>query len=366
MRLLNLSLAAPTVLAAAFYAHSLPPVTRSGSTLLVNGKPWKAVGPNIYWLGLDENVVPPKGEPFDEATKSSYPAKGRITDALATVKALGGTMIRSHTLGVNLGNPLTVMPQLGQVNEAAFEAIDWAVYQAGLYGIRLLVPLTDNWDYYHGGKYDFLRWLGFNLTQAHDASNPEIQQFYYNQTIVTAFKDYIQKLVTHRNLYNNLTYAEDPTIFAYETGNELQGPTFGDLDCPTEWTQDITSFIKTLAPNKLIIDGTYGVNKAHFNIPEIDIFSSHYYPVNTTKLKVDLEAVQAAGRTYFAGEYSWVGPDSGTNDLASFFSIIEESGVAAGDAFWSLFGRNLPDCSVSHGTNPDTWQSRRLIFCSFY
>lgn len=124
---------------------ALTPVTRDGSKLLVDGVEWKAVGPNIYWLGLDENVTPAAGEPYDPATKASYPAKGRITDALATVQALGGTAIRTHTLGVSVGNPLSVMPEPGVVNEAAFEAIDWAVYQAGQYGVRLLVPLTDNW-----------------------------------------------------------------------------------------------------------------------------------------------------------------------------------------------------------------------------
>jgi mannan endo-1,4-beta-mannosidase len=109
------------------------PIVRQGSALLLDGKPWKAVGPNVYWLGLDENPT------------VAYPTKGRVSEIMATVKALGGIVIRSHTLGVSAGGPLTVMPSPGEVNEQAFEAIDWAVYQARQYGIRLLVPLTDNW-----------------------------------------------------------------------------------------------------------------------------------------------------------------------------------------------------------------------------
>ncbi|KAK8056810.1 glycoside hydrolase family 5 protein [Apiospora rasikravindrae] len=327
----------------------LSPVTRTGSTLLVDGKPWKAVGPNVYWLGLDENIVPPEGEPYDPATGSSYPTKGRITDVLATVKALGGTMIRSHTLGINLGNPLSVMPTPGVVNEAAFASIDWAVYQAGQYGIRLMVPLIDNFDYYHGGKYTFLRWAGLNLTQKADASNPEIQQFYTNATIVAAFKDYIAKVATHRNPYTGRMYAEDPTIFAYETGNELLGPVWGDMDCPADWVADIARFVKKLAPQKLLVDGTYGVNRTHLDIEKVDIVSNHYYPVDTTKLQADLDLVEGASKAYFAGEYSWVGPDdAGINNITAFFDIIQKSSVAVGDAFWSLFGRNLPDCDVSH------------------
>lgn len=61
------------------------------------------------------------------------------------VNALGGTMIRAHTLGVSTGNPLSMMPTLGEVNEQAFDTIDWAVYQAREYGVRLLIPLTDDY-----------------------------------------------------------------------------------------------------------------------------------------------------------------------------------------------------------------------------
>lgn len=302
------------------------------------------VGPNVYWLGLDENVTPPAGEPFYAPTKSSYPTKERITEAMATVRALGGTMIRGHTLGVSTGNPLSVWPEPRVVNEKAFDTIDWAVYQAGLYGIRLLIPLVDNYDYYHGGKYNFLRWGGFDLNKNRDENNPLVQQFYTNATIVDLFKDYIKTLLTHRNQYNNLTYAEDPTIFAYETGNELLGPIWGDMNSPADWVQDIARHVKSLAPQKLVVDGTYGINKTHLSIEEIDIFSDHMYPVNTSKLQEDIRLVEAAGRPFFAGEYDWVGGD--TANLQSMFKIIEESPAVAGDTFWSQFGHNAPDCTT--------------------
>ncbi|KAI1499157.1 glycoside hydrolase superfamily [Biscogniauxia marginata] len=326
-------------------AEKLSPVTREGSTLLVDGEIWKAVGPNIYWLGLDENVIPPEGQPFYEPTKASYPTKERITEAMAVVQALGGTIIRAHTLGVSTGNPLSVMPEPGVVNEDAFEAIDWAVYQAGRHGIRLLVPLVDNYDYYHGGKYNFLRWAGFDLTMARDSNNPQIQQFYTNVTIVDTFKGYIKTLLAHRNKYNNLTYAEDPTIFAYESGNELTGPMSGDMNCPADWVREIAQLVKTLAPEKLFFDGTYGINKTHLDIEEVDVFSDHFYPVSTTKLRSDIEAVGGAGKAYYAGEYGWTG-QSGGDLLESFFATIEESAVVCGDSFWSLFGHNAPDCST--------------------
>lgn len=144
-------------------------------------------------------------------------------------------------------------------------------------------------DYYHGGKYNFLRWAGFNLTQTADSSNPLVQQFYTNATIVASFKEYIHTLLAHVNPYTNLTYAADPTIFAYESGNELGGPVFGDMDVPVEWLQNIASYVKELAPEKLFVDGTYGVNRSHLGVDGVDILSDHFYPVNITKLKGDID-----------------------------------------------------------------------------
>lgn len=272
------------------------PIIRQGSTLLLDNQPWRAVGPNIYWLGLDENVVPPPpGQPFYAPLNASYPTKGRVTEIMATVAALGGTMIRAHTLGVSTGNPLSLWPgPPGVVNEQAYEAIDWAVFQARAHGLRLLVPLTDNYDYYHGGKFDFLRWGGYNnlsgAAGGDDATNALVRAFYTDAAVVGAFKAYVRGwLAGHVNPYTGLTYGEDPTVFAVETGNELGGPVFGDMDVPVEWTRDVARLVKEVAPGKLVVDGTYGVSGTHLEVEEVDLFSDHFYPVNVTKLRVDLD-----------------------------------------------------------------------------
>ncbi len=146
-------------------------------------------------------------------------------------------------------------------------------------------PLADAMfqDYYHGGRYDFLRWAGLNVSQG-DEGSPLVQQFYTNATIVGSFKDYITKLLSHVNPHTGLSYAQDPTIFAYETGNEM-----GETDCPTAWIAEIGRHVKALAPNKLLVDGTYGINEDHLAIAEVDIFSDHFYPPILYKLQSDLK-----------------------------------------------------------------------------
>lgn len=118
-------------------------ITRKGSKLLLNGERYMGGAANVYWLGLDENVIPADGEPFYEPFNASYPTLGRITEVMNTLVMMGAKTIRSQTLGVSTGNPLSLMPTLGVVNEEAFATIDWAIFQARQHGLRIIIPLTD-------------------------------------------------------------------------------------------------------------------------------------------------------------------------------------------------------------------------------
>lgn len=53
-----------------------------------------------------------------------------------TLQAMRGTTIRGHTLGISVGNPLSVEPSLDVFNEAAYESIDFAILAARIYGIK--------------------------------------------------------------------------------------------------------------------------------------------------------------------------------------------------------------------------------------
>jgi mannan endo-1,4-beta-mannosidase len=89
-------------------------------------------------------------------------------------------------------------------------------------------------------------------------------QFYTNTTVITYFKNYIQYLLTHINPYTGLSYAEDPTIIGYETGNELNGLKWGDKDVPVEWIREICSFVKKLGnslPSHLLISHTKKITR---------------------------------------------------------------------------------------------------------
>ena len=118
-------------------------VTREGGNLELEGKSFRFGGANIYWLGLDENGPP----------GVAYPTPFRQADALGAAAQMGMQVVRSHSLGVSTGNRLSYEPTLGVFNESALEAADNAIAVAGKLGLKLVIPLTDNYHYYHGGKH---------------------------------------------------------------------------------------------------------------------------------------------------------------------------------------------------------------------
>ena len=280
-------------------------VTREGSLLKLDGHVFRYGGPNIYWLGLDQN---------DPPGVIAYPSKFRIDDALRTAKGMGARVLRSHTLGISTGNPLSFEPALDVWNHHALESVDYAVHRAGQLGLKLVVPLTDNYYYYHGGRHDFTDWYGL----------PEAE-FYTNETVVAAFKRYIFHLLNHTNRYNGKRYCEDDAVMAWETGNELFPP--------ANWTADIAKYLKSIAPDQLVLSGRDGINIEELGIPEVDLFSDHFYPPSALRLEADVLLTSAASKALIVGEYGWTYNGS-THELLKV--ALREVNIS-GALYWSLF-----------------------------
>ncbi|GAA5940708.1 hypothetical protein JCM10213_004294 [Rhodosporidiobolus nylandii] len=319
---------------AAFMPKPSTFVTRSKNKLYLDGSEFRITGPNIYWLGLDENVN----------SQVSYPGKTRIREAMAMTVAMGGNTIRSHTLGVSK----TLWPKAYQTNEAAWDTIDYSIYAAREYGLRLIIPLTDNYAYYHGGKYDFIGWGGGDTSDG--------SQFYYNDDVVAIFKDFISVLLNHNNTYTGVALKDDPTILAWETGNELGGYMLGGGAPPASWTQEIAIYIKSIAPNHLVADGTDGLtdydgNLANtgMNIDAVDLVTDHFYPALQWLLEKDQGWMNShTDKVFFVGENDWTGQKGG-GDLDTFYSYIKDSMPGAGSMMWSMFGRDDQCCNwVTH------------------
>ena len=345
---------------------TLAPVIRSGPSLQVNGAKWTGSGLNCYWLGLDDNAGTPTG---------SFPSHATITAAFDGMQAMGANLVRAHTVGISAGTAKSYLTGYSGTTptyvEANLDSADWAVYQAGLHGIRLMVPLTDNWNYYHGGLWNFVHWAyqqnpagfpgdvneGFTGGAGKDDQN---QREFFRNTAAglrarALFKDYISHWAGHLNPYTGLTYGLDPTIAFVETGNEIY---YAAQVGSNEWTQDIASHIKANTSGKLVIDGSGASGQAVSTMPgltaaAVDGVTAHYYPqrasagytsqtFNSTdssfpagsarqQLAADSAAALAASKAFILGEFPWTRPD-----VADFLADIEASTAIDGDMAWSF------------------------------
>jgi hypothetical protein len=296
-------------------------VTRDGTSLSLDGAPFRFAGTNMYWLALDDNTP-----------TVSYPTGFEIRDAMLTAKALGDTVVRAWADTV--GCALCIEPTLGTFNASAFQSLDYAVFVAARLGLHLVLTLADNWAYYNGGKLTYTNWRGVGESA-----------FFTDPTVIGDYESFISEVLNHVNPYTGVAYDQDPTIMAWETGNEVWCQTCGSSQDADEasWTTTISSYIKSLAPDQLVVDGL-GVspdcvsdclNTAAMAAPDVDIVDDHFYPM--LDARVDDASAEAAsyGKAYMIGEYDWDGHDPGGDSLASFLSTVENSSTV-GDLFWVL------------------------------
>lgn len=300
-------------------------ITRSGSTLLQQGEPWRFAGVNMYWLGLDENRP--------DSVGATYPTHAAVWRALASAASLGATVVRSTTLGVSVGGPRSLEPQLGTFDDRALDAVDFAVAAAQRLGLHLMIPLTDEWHFYEGGKHTFTNWAGFADVPGQTLVTSTVQrgretQFYTDPAVVSAFDAYLAHLLTHVNPYTGVRLGEDPTIAIWETGNEL-------WDAPPGWTEQAAHYLKSLAPAALVADGSAssGMRMADtgYADPDVDIVDAHYYPADADLARSDAAFVAQHGKVFMIGEYPALAPGA-----ASWLADLAADRDVSGDLAWSM------------------------------
>ena len=283
-------------------------VTRHGDHLDIGGEKFRFVSWNVPNLHLLEDSFDFLGD-----SPWRWPNEFEVRDALRSVRQMGGTVVRPYVISVrrddgDMGPHVHVLGP-GQFNEEAFAALDLVLKTAQEEGVRVIIPLVDNWKWW-GGIEQYAAFRGKTA-----------EEFWTDQQLIDDFKQTIKFIVNRRNTITGRLYRDDPTIFGWETGNEL--------DAPPAWTRQIAAYIKQLDPNHLVIDGRslHGVPVASLDDPNIDVITTHHYPnVGNNNAASIREAVeQVDGRkAYFVGEFGFVAVDEAQRML----DAVDELGVS--------------------------------------
>jgi len=295
-------------------------ITRSGDKLLEGDKEYRFISFNIPNLHLVEDNMA-----FEATNEWRFPDEFEITDALMTIKQMGGRATRMYVISIcrkNGPNPIPChVKKPGEFNEEAFRALDKVLEIANRVGVRVIIPLVDNWKWWGGAE------------QYAEYRNKPAADFWTDPDVIDDFKKTVTFLVNRRNSYTGTLYKDDKALLAWETGNEIY--------CPYSWTRQIAAHLKSLDANHLVWDGLYIGNREIQ--PEvladrnIDIVSSHHYPDHgkvAEKMVQDIKRFheQIAGKkVYIVGEFGFIPPDG----IKLVLDAVISNGLS-GAMIWSL------------------------------
>jgi mannan endo-1,4-beta-mannosidase len=298
-------------------------VTAKRGRLMDGTKPLRFVSfnvPNLFYI--EDDMC------FDSANPYRLPTEFEIRDVLATIRELGGQVVRSYTLPVRSTDFPSDAPSYvlgpGRFDEEAFRTLDLVLALANAYGIRLILPLVNNWQWM-GGRANY---AAFREKSPND--------FWTDPQLIDDFKATIRFVLERRNTITGTIYKDDKAILCWETGNELFAP--------FSWTADIARFIKSIDANHLVMDGSRGdlsnrkpsIQLSALSEPAIDIVTTHHYETDAAAILSHIEDTITAidrRKVYLIGEFGFA--SAKTVDFILGLIAERETNIA-GALIWSL------------------------------
>jgi hypothetical protein len=303
------------VLVAEEPADDFPIVVARGDKLYESDEEFRFISfniPNLHYVEDDMR--------FGQDLPFRWPTEFEIRDALETVNQMGGLVVRPYALSVSKADDPEGMPRHvlgpGQFNEEAFEVLDTVLAVAREKQIRLVIPFVDNW-WWWGGIKEYAAFRG-----------KDSKAFWKDPQLIADFKQTVRFVVERVNTRTGVAYKDDPTILAWETGNELASP--------HRWTREIAAYIKELDSKHLVLDGRQEevLERESIKNPHIDLLQTHHYEKDPRKMVAHIakSAGKARGKKpYHVGEFGFLSTSALT---AVMDTIIDEDVV--GGLVWSL------------------------------
>ncbi|REE85149.1 S-layer family protein [Paenibacillus taihuensis] len=282
-------------------------ITRDSDKLMDGTDEFRFISANVPTLSMVEDISWRTPDAWEQE------------DAMKTLVQLGGTATRPYVFSVHKPDDTPDMKRAvmgpGQFDENVFKAFDKQLQLANQYGIRIIVPFVDQYEW-QGGIASYAAFRGKGK-----------DQFWSDSQLIGDFKQTINYVLNRVNTYTGIPYKDDPAILAWETGNEL-------VPASHTWTHDIASYIKSIDSHHLVLDGKYGIDDASLSDDAIDLVSNHYYPDHYPDyaLQVNLDKAKTAGKKPFiVGEFGF----KPTDQVGQLLDSVIDNGTS-GAMIWSL------------------------------
>ncbi len=149
------------------------------------------------------------------------------------------------------------------VNEGAngLQSLDYALYKAEQEGIKLIITFTNYWEAF-GGVEQYIKWA-----EQAGITNLKKDDFYTNETLKQWYKDYIDALLNHENVYTGKKLKDESSVFAWELANEPRCAT--DAQCENNvlynWAKEMSEYVKSIDPYHMVSVGDEGFFNYEYN-----------------------------------------------------------------------------------------------------
>ena len=346
-------------------------------------KPYYYIGTN-YWYGMNLGAEAAGGD------------RERLKRELDHLKSLGINNLRvmAATEGPdtepNRVKP-SLQPQKGVYNEQVLEGLDFLLAEMRKRDMTAVMVMNNFWEW-TGGMGQYNVWAkGGSIPYAPPAGTGDWDTFqkfsatfYNNKEANQLYRNHLKFIINHKNKFTAVKYKEDPTIMAWQLGNEPRG--YNNREEYLKWLDATAGFIKKLDKNHLVSIGSEGNTASHHagndfykdhQSPNIDYATMHIWIQNWSwfnphKADSTLPVALKKGKAYLldhlentrklnkpmvleefgvARDNESYFPSSSTGARDTFYKMIFETAYEAakegkgmaGINFWTYAGEGRPD-----------------------
>ncbi|GLI67220.1 hypothetical protein VaNZ11_011144, partial [Volvox africanus] len=180
----------------------------------------------------------------DDSFKAINPI---ICSALSAFQRLGMRVGRMWAF--NKGLP--VRP--GEYDEDQFLGLDYCIYLASKFGMRVILALTNLWPQYKGPEHYLYMATG-------SADGKTVYDYYADRSTRELVKRHFDAIVNRVNAYSGYSYKDDPTILGWDVMNEPRCPGCDEsqISVKLDWLREMAAYLRSIDPNHLITQGSEG------------------------------------------------------------------------------------------------------------
>ena len=346
-------------------------VTVSDGRFILDGKPYKYVGTNMW----QATIMASEGRGGNRAKllrELDHLKRLGINNIRILVGAEGPEGLDSHIKPV-----LQTAP--GVYNDTILRGLDFLLVEMEKRDLRGVFYLTNSWEW-SGGYSAYLQWAGFGdakipRVDGYEAYVNYVKQFVQSDLAKAMYYRHIRHIVGRTNSITGKPYSESPAVMSWQIANEPRPFSKAGLSAFYDFLLISARIIKSIDRNHLVSTGSEGLVGFEMNLewwtklhsaPEIDYANIHIWPctwrwVTRENVFTAVDKACADSRNYIKEHYEAISPYGKPLVLEEFgyhrdaFSFTPGSPTKARDQYYKSIFNILTGTPMLAGCNFWAW-----------